>query len=218
MKLLNQDKTEEEPLRVGSGRVTNIKLPCPQDISPTRHINVDLQSEKLSWAFLCHFYKASLQTLDGWITDDTNPVLLWRSDWHHDAQSPNSIAGHSSMASPYFGTIWGPTMNIKDMPVTWETPNMRRSFPGTKETYYTSWPYWGFWLGRLTSIQVKSNTVIHGRHQILLLLLCCTGYTKKGERRWQNSEYIVQCSFWANSILWSLVVYNTGIYWVPTLW
>lgn len=56
-----------------------------------------------------------------------------------------------------------------------------------------------------------------GDHQILLLLLCCTGYTKKGDRKWQNSEDIVQCSFWPNNILGSLVVYNTGIYWVSTL-
>lgn len=56
----NQDKTNLETHRVGSGRVSNVKLPCYQDASPFWHIDVCYHPGSLSSfrrpKFLLGFY------------------------------------------------------------------------------------------------------------------------------------------------------------------
>lgn len=91
-----------------------------------------------------------------WITDYTIELKFqifshpWRLGWYDGAPKPNSIGSymvsHPSKASPYLGTTEGPTMNIKDMPITWEIPKIRSSLWEAKEKasqiiYCVNWPY-----------------------------------------------------------------------------
>ena len=115
-----QDQLNEEMHKVRSGKVPKTKLPCPQETSPSWHLNVYHQPGNSARLWCPEFLLDTnmqawlIKLLVMWLNSVTNLLSLPGVRWLLGGLKPqpsNHMVGLSSLAIPHPETTYGPTMS-----------------------------------------------------------------------------------------------------------